>query len=206
MNGPVDRVQERTGLEFPASAACGSEVLPKERVVDMSTAVELNRRLERDLLTGRRGIAGELAQGLLSLCTIKHSVIQLEATWDRARTYGVVAIDIGLVMLFVVESHDLLGDVGLERIVRVREFRELYMKKVRGERALRLEQLTETDMMIVQWWSLWQASVSYISLISNCIIDGLLSERKHWVLPRTSEMLYVRSALVQRRGHVVSHV
>lgn len=37
---------------------------------------------------------------------------------------GVEGVDVGLVVLSVVEGHDFLGDEGLEGIIRIREFGE----------------------------------------------------------------------------------
>lgn len=77
----------------------GREVEPEEGVVDVATAVELEGGLEGDALLG----GGGLCVGLLC---------------------GVEGGDIGLVVLLVVELHDLAGDEGLECVVRVREVGE----------------------------------------------------------------------------------
>lgn len=72
------------------------EVLPKERVVDMTTAIETKRGLQGDaLFRGSR-------LGIVVLGSIER-------------------IDIGLMMLVVMEAHDLCDDVRLERIIAVRE-------------------------------------------------------------------------------------
>ena len=47
-----DGVLERTRREFTSTLRLGSKVLPEERVVDVSTAVKLERRLELDLVLG----------------------------------------------------------------------------------------------------------------------------------------------------------
>jgi hypothetical protein len=47
----VDLVGERTGRrELTSTGGSGGEVLPEERVVDVSTSVELDRGLESDRL------------------------------------------------------------------------------------------------------------------------------------------------------------
>lgn len=67
MNVPIDRVVERTRLELSAGGARRCEVLPEKRVVDVSTAVELDRGLKRDLLACRVWVIHELAERLLGL-------------------------------------------------------------------------------------------------------------------------------------------
>lgn len=126
-----DSLLERAFTESTAVALAlgggGREVLPEERMVDvtcaqtarsvtlpvssnrtkplgcarakLTSAVELERGLEGDALL--RG--GSLGVGLLG---------------------GVERVHVGLVVLLVVKLHDLLGDEGLERIVAVREVGE----------------------------------------------------------------------------------
>lgn len=80
-----------------AALAVGGEVLPEEGVVDVATAVEVEQRC---LGSGGLGVALGLgiAEGLDG---------------------GVEAVDVCLVVLGVVELHDLAGDGGLERAVVV---------------------------------------------------------------------------------------
>ena len=77
-----ERILERARRELTAALRLGRQVLPKERVVDMPAAVELECGLELDLVLG----GGRLGVGLLG---------------------GVEAVDVGLVVLAVVEFHDL---------------------------------------------------------------------------------------------------
>ena len=79
-----------------------------------TTAVELERRLKSDALLGVMRFGVRLFS-------------------------GVEAVDVGLVVLRVVEGHDLLVDVGLEGVVAVGEGREgvghfawLFALRVRG--------------------------------------------------------------------------
>lgn len=72
--------------------AAGRQVLPEQRVVDVAAAVELDGVLQRNLpgdVVGRRG--------------------------GRVRLERVVEVrHVGLVVLAVVQLHDLLGDAGLQ--------------------------------------------------------------------------------------------
>ena len=78
-----------------AAGRLGGQVLPEEGVVDVSAAVEVDERLQGDLRrrVGRGGGGGELLGE------------------------GVVGVYVGLVMLAVVELHDLTGDGGLESAI-----------------------------------------------------------------------------------------
>ena len=84
-------------LRLGFGRACGGQVLPEERVVDVSAAVELDGGLKGDL-TGDVGSGG----------------VRLE---------GVVEVgDVGLVVLGVMELHDLGGDAGLEGLERESQY------------------------------------------------------------------------------------
>lgn len=72
----------------------GRQVHPKQRVVDVAAAVELDGSLQGNL---RRHVVGSNGGG-----------VGLEST--------VQVGDIGLVMLAVVKLHDLCGDAGLESL------------------------------------------------------------------------------------------
>lgn len=97
---------EGTVLEGSTALAGGSKVLPEERVVDVTTTVELDGGLELDLLANVVGGDGR--------------VVGLN---------GVVEVgDVKLVVLGVVDGHDLLGDGGLERIVCVRKLGESVLR------------------------------------------------------------------------------
>jgi len=76
-----------------------SQVLPEQTVIDVTTAVELEGSLESDALFGSR-----------SLCVSSFGSVE--------------RVDIGLVVLGVVKSHNLLRDVWLKSIVGVRERRQ----------------------------------------------------------------------------------
>lgn len=80
-----------------AALAVGGEVLPEERVVDVATAVKVE---QRGLGSGGLGVA--LGLGI-----------------TEGLDGGVEAVDVCLVVLGVVELHDLAGDGGLERAVVV---------------------------------------------------------------------------------------
>lgn len=107
----LDGLLEGTVLELSAALAGGSEVLPEERVVDVTTTVELDGALKLDLLANIVARDGR--------------VVRLD---------GVVEVgDVELVVLGVVDGHDLLRDGGLERIVSVRELGESVLRHV-GQR------------------------------------------------------------------------
>ena len=98
----LDGLLEGAVVEGSTALVGGGEVLPEERVVDVTAAVELDGGLELDLLADVVGGDGR--------------VVGLD---------GVVEVgDVELVVLGVVDGHDLLGDGGLERIVSVRELGE----------------------------------------------------------------------------------
>jgi len=99
----VNGVLQRTGLQNASISLvlrCSrGKVLPEQRVVDMSTAVELESSLEGDTLLG----GGCL--GICSLC-------------------GIESVDVSLMMLLVVKLHDLSANERLKGIIAVREVRE----------------------------------------------------------------------------------
>lgn len=72
--------------------ACWSQILPEERVVDMPTSVELDALLERDL---RRDVGSVHSLSLTLECSIQIR-------------------DVRLVVLAMVQLHDLGGDVGFQ--------------------------------------------------------------------------------------------
>ena len=76
------RILERARSKLTAALRLGRQVLPKQRVVDMPATVELECGLELDLVLG----GGRLGVGLLC---------------------GVEAVDVGLVVLAVMQFHDL---------------------------------------------------------------------------------------------------
>lgn len=77
--------------------AVGGKVLPEQRVVDMATTVEVEERSLRS-----RGLGITLVLGL-----------------GESVGGSVEAVDVGLMVLGVVELHDLSGDVGFEGTVVV---------------------------------------------------------------------------------------
>lgn len=85
------RVLERPRRELASTRARGREVLPEERVVDVPTAVKLERRLQPDLVLGR----GRL--GVRLLCRVQ-------------------AVHVRLVVLLVVKFHDLARDMRLKSL------------------------------------------------------------------------------------------
>ena len=98
----VDGILECTVGELTAAVLGRGEVLPEERVVDVAAAIKVDGLLEGD---GRLDVllvecVGELLLG------------------------GVEAVDVRLVVLGVVQLHDLGADGGLERAVVVREVRK----------------------------------------------------------------------------------
>ena len=89
----LDLLLERARGELPAPARLRREVLPEERVVDVAPAVELERGLEADALARRGGLG--------------------------VRVLGSVqAVHVRLVVLRVVQLHDLARDVRLEGLCR----------------------------------------------------------------------------------------
>ena len=91
------RYLEAAGWLAAAALAIWSQILPEERVVEVATAVEVDQRR-------LGGGLGHIAAGLcLGYC--------LES--------GIEAVDVGLVVLGVVQLHDLAGDVGFERAIVV---------------------------------------------------------------------------------------
>jgi len=96
----VDRGLERAVLKRARRSAVRGKVLPEQRVVDVASAVELDCSLESDLLARSRGRAiGRLGR--------------LER------------VDVRLVVLGVMNGHNLLADVRLKRVIRVRELGQL---------------------------------------------------------------------------------
>lgn len=75
------------------------EVLPEEGVVDVTAAVEANLLLQGD-------------QGRDVICLSRSNL---------GRESGVQVIDVGLVVLLVVQLHDLLGDHRLKSLVKMRK-------------------------------------------------------------------------------------
>jgi hypothetical protein len=71
------------------------QILPEESVVDMAAPMEVDQGLKRNL-------------GL--------DILLLLGSSELLRC-GVEAVDVGLVVVLVVELHDLAGDGGLERAV-----------------------------------------------------------------------------------------
>ena len=84
-----DLLLEGPRRELTTALALRGKVLPEERVIDVTAAIELESRLELDAVFGGVG----LGIGLLG---------------------GVKAVDVGLMVLLVVKLHDLTGNVGLE--------------------------------------------------------------------------------------------
>jgi hypothetical protein len=92
--------QEKTNLNLPSRLStttllAGCQVLPEKGVVDVATPVEIDQRLQRNLSLD---ILILLGGGELFRC-------------------GVEAVDVGLVVVLVVELHDLAGDGRLESAI-----------------------------------------------------------------------------------------
>lgn len=95
--GGVNGLGEGTGGGLTTTSALGGKVLPEQRVVKVTTAVEVDGGLESDL-----GGNVALVLGFLEL----HN--------------GVVVVgDVGVVVVLVVNLHDLTGDGGLQSTVVV---------------------------------------------------------------------------------------
>lgn len=95
--GAVDGLAEGAGGGLTTAGALGSQVLPEEGVVQVTTAVEVDRRLQ-----GNLGGDITLGLGLLELLN------------------GVVVVgDIGVVVVLVVDLHDLSGNGGLKGTIVV---------------------------------------------------------------------------------------
>lgn len=94
---PLNRLGKlATGRKLGLLRLVRSQVLPEKGVVDVSTAVKFQGGLKGDSSLDSLGsgfLRLELGEGFLS---------------------GVETVDIGLVVLGVVQGHDLLGDAGLQ--------------------------------------------------------------------------------------------
>ncbi len=95
--GGVDGLGEGAGGGLTTAGALGGQVLPEEGVVQVTTAVEVDRRLQSNL--GRDVTLG------LSLLELLNGVV--------------VVGDIGVVVVLVVDLHDLAGDGGLKSAIVV---------------------------------------------------------------------------------------
>ena len=91
----IDSIAQLSTRWLAAAGRLGGQVLPEQGVVDVPAAVEVDERLQSDLRgwVGRGGGGGELFGEV------------------------VVRVYISLVMLAVVELHDLAGDGGLESAI-----------------------------------------------------------------------------------------
>jgi hypothetical protein len=92
--------EEMTNLNLPSRLStttqlAGCQVLPEKGVIDVTTPMEIDQRLQRNLSLD---ILILLSGGELLRC-------------------GVEAVDVGLVVVLVVELHDLTGDGRLERAI-----------------------------------------------------------------------------------------
>lgn len=95
--GGVDGLGEGAGGGLTTAGALGGQVLPEEGVVQVTTAVEVDRRLQSNL--GRD-------------VTLSLSFLEL--------LNGVVVVgDVGVVVVLVVDLHDLAGDGGLKSAIVV---------------------------------------------------------------------------------------
>ena len=92
---PINRLGQRSRRRLAATLRLGRQILPEQAVIDVPAAVEVDEREERDL---RRNIAG---------CFGGFELLGS----------GVQAGYIGVVVLAVVQLHDLPGDGGLERAI-----------------------------------------------------------------------------------------
>jgi len=95
--GGVDSLGQRAGGSSTTAGVLGSQVLPEEGVVKVATAVEVDGRLQSNL-----GGDVVLVLGLLELLNCI-----------------VVVGDIGVVVVLVVQLHDLAGDRGLQSTIVV---------------------------------------------------------------------------------------
>ena len=95
--GAVDGLGQSTRWGLTTASLAGGQVLPEEGVVQVTTAVEVDRGLEGNL--GRDVLLG------LSLLELLNR--------------SVVVVDIGLVVGLVVNLHDLTGDRGLQSAIVV---------------------------------------------------------------------------------------
>lgn len=95
--GVVDSLGKSTRWGLTTTGALGSQVLPKEAVVQVTTAVEVDGGLQVDL--------GSNVTLVLSLLQLLNG--------------GVVAGDVGVVVVLVVQLHDLSVDSGLKGAIVV---------------------------------------------------------------------------------------
>lgn len=95
--GVVDGLSQGTRRGLTTTSALGSQVLPEEGVVQVTTTVEVDGGLE-----GNLGRDVTLGLGILQLL------------------HGVVVVgDVGFVVVVVVQLHDLAGDRGLQGTIVV---------------------------------------------------------------------------------------
>lgn len=95
--GGADSLRQSTRWGLTTTSALGSQVLPEEGVVQVATTVEVNCGLQSNL-------GGDITL-VLSLLELLNS--------------GVVAGDIGVVVVLVVQLHDLAVDGGLQGAIVV---------------------------------------------------------------------------------------
>ena len=95
--GAVDGLGQSTRWGLTTASLAGGQVLPEESVVQVTTTVEVDGRLEGNL-------GGDVLLGLSLLELLKRSV---------------VVVDVGLVVGLVVNLHDLTGDRGLQSAIVV---------------------------------------------------------------------------------------
>lgn len=95
--GLPDFVAERSNRTIASTCICRGKVLPEKRVVDMPTAMEVEERLQRELLCGVRGGLRGRGGGCESGEFFEGSV---------------VGVHVGGMMFAVVKLHDLARDGG----------------------------------------------------------------------------------------------
>ena len=93
----IDSLAERAGRGLAAALAGGREVLPEEGVVEVAAAVEVDH-----------GLQGDLGGDVLLLLCLGDLFAEV-----------VVGCDVGVVVVLVVELHNLAGDGGLEGAIIV---------------------------------------------------------------------------------------
>ncbi len=95
--GIVNSLAKCSGRRFTTACVLWSKVLPEQRVVQMTTAMEVDERLDGN--PGSRVVTGFRSSHLF--CSI------------------VVGVDVGVVVLGVVQLHDLAGDGWFESAIVV---------------------------------------------------------------------------------------
>ena len=123
-------ILQRACLELSTTLALRRKVLPEQRVIDVTYMRPRNAlRLSEHNNSNLRTSAVELERGLKKDLLLRRGCLR-KALLSRVQT-----VHVGLVVLAVVQLHNLARDVRLERVVGVGEVRERVLRACQhGER------------------------------------------------------------------------